>query len=177
VASVIPSARWPRTLDRALERMRHAWLRTCVLLIATGAAYWLSHYPFYYLIANSPSLVPFSESVPVYVFWFGIFVWFLLLAYVACAVPLAVTIFLLRYVKPVPTTRAVFLAALIGAIVLELWKQYSLAEYEEVWRLSISTTFRFALVVGFLSAARLMWRWGAGLTRRSRADRPQAAVR
>ena len=135
----------------------------------------MSHYPFYYLIANSPSLVPFAESVPAYLFWFGIFVWFLLLAYVACAIPLAVALFLLRYIRPALTVRAVFLGALVTTVVLELWKQYSLAQYAEEWRLSISTTFRFALVVAFLSATRLMWHWGAGLTRRSRADAPQAA--
>ena len=157
--------------------MRSTWYRIIALLVAVAISYWSSQYAFFLFIGASPPLSPFIESVPQYVSWVGLFLWFLILAFVACALPLAIAMFLLRWGNLVFASRTVFVTAFATTLVYELWSQYYLAQFDEMWRFGFYNLFRLAFVVAFLSAVVPMWRWSAGLTFRSRADRPQAAGR
>lgn len=157
--------------------MRSTWFGIFTLLATNAIAYWCSQYVFLRFIAASPPLLPFIEAVPEYVSWAGLFLWFLVLAFVACTLPLATIMVLLRRSRLSFTSRAVFVTAFATALAYESWSQYDLAQFDEMWRFGFFNLFRVAFIVAFLSAVGPMWRWSAGLTFRSRADRPQAAGR
>jgi hypothetical protein len=137
------------------------------LFLASGLSYWLLEIAYRHLLAISPSFAPLVTKFPPEAMYFALLVWFLIIASPICLGAFAIAFALRRGAGAVPMSVALLIAA-APALLFEFWNQFTLQDLDDLWRLSILNTLRFAFFCEFIIA------FGAGLAMGTRpsADAP-----
>lgn len=122
-----------------------------LIFAASGASYWLLEWGYRHLLAVSPKVTPIVTKFPPEAMYVVLLVWFFLFAVPLCIGALAIAFMLQRGGGSVALATAIALAV-VPVILIESWNQFALREYDDVWRVSIFNTLRFAFFLEFIVA-------------------------
>jgi len=122
-----------------------------LIFAASGASYWLLEWGYRHLIAISPAVSPIVTKFPPEAMYVVLLVWFLLIAVPPCLGAFAIAFLLQRGRSSIALGIAIALTV-IPVILIESWNQFALRGYDDVWRISILNTLRFAFLLEFILA-------------------------
>lgn len=122
-----------------------------LIFAASGASYWLLEWAYRHLLAVSPKVTPIVTKFPPEAMYIVLLVWFLLIAVPPCLGALALAFLLRRGGGSVALATGIALT-MVPVILIESWNQFALREYDDVWRVSIFNTLRFAFFLEFIVA-------------------------
>src|SRR5437660_1788336 len=98
--------------------MRSRPLGGFVVFVVVAVAFYCSDYVFYNFLTASPSFSPFAEVATGYTFRIVLFLYFLVLAFIASVLPLAVAAYSLQRMALAITVRYPFVAAFAISVIV-----------------------------------------------------------